>query len=441
MKKTIQIIVNRPLHAILVLLVAVIAVMGVVWMFRSCSSGDDGGSWGGSASLPPLDAAARLDSIVLRPQNTIYGLSADDFDVQSGEIESGETLSKLLNGRYNVSMSIVNDLIIKCKGKMDLRDIRAGNIYTALVRPDSTQTLCYLIYERNKTDYVTFSLCDSIYVRVDSKEVVTEERYVECVINSSLYGTIYENGLNPMLGKRLDDIFKWTIDFFALRKGDRFRVLYEEEFIDTVSVGVGKVYGAEFIHADKSYWGIRFQQGDELSYWDLKGKNMKMSLLRAPLSFQARISSKFGVRIHPIRRVRQQHNGVDYAAPSGTPVLAVGNGVVIKKGWDRGGGGNMIKIRHTNPKGVESGYLHLRGFAKNLRVGSVVRQGDVIGYVGSTGMSTGPHLDFRLWRGGKPVDPTKNTSVPTEPISAKYRADFDKMRDDVMKVMESYQKK
>lgn len=440
LQKLRDIIRSYPLHSVLAALLLVIVVLGVWWFVKSYGSSETTYQVG---ELPNIEATSRLDSIVLRSSGQIYGLSTEDLEVVRSEVGSGETFSKLLNARYGVNIAVVNQLVELCKGKFNLRAMRAGNPYTALMSSDSdsTHVLKYLVYESDTKEFVTFGVSDSIYVRVDRKQVVTKERYVEGVIKSSLYATMYENGINPTLATRLsEDIFKWTIDFFALQVGDSFRVLYDEEFIDgDKSIGIGKIYGAEFVHQGKSYWGIRFRQGDQLSYWNLNGDNLRKALLRAPLSFQARVSSKFGVRIHPIRRVRQQHNGIDYAAPSGTPVLAVGNGVVTKKGWDRGGGGNMLKIRHDH--GVESGYLHLRGFASGVKVGSRVIQGQVIGYVGSTGMSTGPHLDFRLWVKGRPVDPAKNTSAPTPPIGAKYKGEFNRMRDDVMAVIETYKTK
>lgn len=367
----------------------------------------------------------------------LYGLQASDFEIESGEIGSGETFSKLLNDRYGVNIAVVNSLIDKSKGIFDMRDLRVGNSYTAFLQQDSTAggSLQYLVYERSLSEYVIFGLGDSTFVRKQKKSVITEERYAEGEISSSLYATMYEKGLNPMLAARLNDIYKWSIDFYAIQKGDKFRVIYEEQFIDTVSIGIGRIYGAEFTHAGKPYFAIRFEQGSEIGYWDLGGKNLRKNFLAAPLSFVSRVSSKFGMRVHPIKRVRRQHNGVDYAAPSGTRVLAVADGVVTRKYFERGGG-NTLWVRHS--QGLESGYLHLRGYASGVSVGSRVRQGQVIGYVGSTGMSTGPHLDFRIRQSGKYIDPQKTPSTPTEPISSVNKSAFNRMASDVQSVMGEY---
>lgn len=420
------------------LLVAIVA-MGILLIVRHC---------GGSSSrrvtievdstLPSLEVAEQLDRVMISgAASYIYGLPTMDFEIVQSEIENGETFSRLLNKKFNVNISVVNRLIELSKGKLDMRDIRAGNGYTAFLSTDSTTSLQYLVYEKSLTEYVIFSTADSLYVKKEKKNVTTKECYAECVINSSLYGTMNEYGLNDMLANKLDDIYKYTIDFFALQKGDSFKVIYQEHFIDTVSVGLGKIYGAEFIHDGKSYWAIRFQQGDEIGYWDEQGKNLRKNFLRAPLSFQARVSSRFGMRVHPITRIRRPHNGVDYAAPTGTPVLAVADGVVTRKYFERGGG-NTLKVKHG--QGLESGYLHLSRFGKGIAQGSRVKQGQVIGYVGSTGMSTGPHLDFRIWRSGKPVDPLKIPSMPTNPIAGKYKGPFGEMKNDIFQAVKEYSK-
>ena len=424
---------RHPLVLVFLILLAVILVLGILLCVKRCSH-SLGAEYYAPSGLAPLEACSRLDSIVLRPQRQAYGLPVEDYEIERGEIESGETFSRLLNQRYNVNISIVNRLIELSKGKFELRDIRAGQTYTAFLTPDSAQTLCYLVYERNKTDYVTFAMCDSVYVRVDRKEVTSEERYAEGVINSSLFATIYENDLPEDLATRMSKIFEYTIDFYALQKGDKFRVVYEEMFIDTVSIGIGTIHGVEFTHAGKEYRGYRFFQDNEWGYWDDKGASLKKAILMSPLSFNARVTSRFGSRIHPIKRMRRQHNGVDYACPVGTPVRAVASGVVTRRGWDPFGGGNRIWLKHAN--GYESAYLHLSRFA--VKQGQRVAQGQVIAYSGNTGGSTGPHLDYRLKKNGKYINPLTNTSQPSTPIKAGNKAAFDQMKRDVNKVMEAY---
>lgn len=394
-----------------------------------------------SAAIKRLeDGASYLEKLVFADTHQrLYGLAASDFEIEASEIESGQTFSKLLNSKYNVNIAIVNELIEKSKGVFDMRDLRAGEPYTAFLKTDTLGgALQYLVYEKSRSEYIVFGTADSVFVRKGKKDVVTEERYAQGVIESSLYATMDKNGLSPMLAARLAEIFKYNIDFFAIQKGDSFRAIYEEHFIDTKSIGIGRIYGAEFIHNGKPMMAVRFEQDGEIGYWDATGKNLRRNFLAAPLSFNARVSSKFGVRIHPIKRVRRQHNGVDYAAPSGTPVHAVADGVIAAKGWDGGGGGNRIWIRHA--QGLESAYLHLRGFAKGISTGSRVKQGQTIGYVGSTGASTGPHLDFRIRQKGRYIDPQKTPTTPTEPIKGGNKPAFNKMATDVKSVMSQYGK-
>lgn len=429
-----KILKRHPLAWVFLGLLCVILVMGVLLSVRRCSHASSNDF--DPSVLPPVEVCARLDSIVLKPQNTVYGLPVDDFYVERGEIESGETFSRLLCQRYNVEYPVVNRLIELSMGKFNLRDIRAGHTYTAFLTPDSSQNLCYLVYERNKTDYVTFGLCDSLFVRIDQKEVTSEERYAEGKISSSLFATIADNNLPEDLATRMARIFEYTIDFYALQKGDKFRVVYEEMFIDTTSIGIGPIYGVEFTHVGKPYLAYRFYQDDEWGYWDDKGVNLKKAILISPLSFNARVTSRFGSRIHPIKRVRRQHNGVDYACSVGTPVRAVASGVVTKRGWDPFGGGNRIWLKHAN--GYESAYLHLSRF--NVKQGQRVTQGQIIAYSGNTGASTGPHLDYRLKKNGRYVNPLSNVSPPSTPIKAANKAAFEQMKRDVDKVLNNYGK-
>lgn len=422
------------LGVILCVLLLVVIVMGIALIVRQCS---------GPMPAKPLDvevtdATTRLEQIMLgKNSETLYGLPTDEFEVSQGEIDSGETFSKLLNGKLDLNIAIVNQLVEKSKGVFNLKDWRAGNNYTTFFASDSTATLKYLVYDKNQTEFVIFNCSqENPSVKVVKRDVSITEKYAQGVINSSLYATISENNIPMALAGRLDNIFKWTIDFFAIQPGDSFRVIYEDMSVDTTSIGIGKIYGAEFVHNGKSHLAIRFEQGEEAGYWDGEGVNLRKSFLRSPLSFQARISSKFGVRIHPIKRTRGMHNGVDYACAAGTPVYAIADGTVSFKGWDRGGGGNTLKIKHA--QSLMSGYLHLRGFAPSVKQGARVRQSQVIGYVGSTGMSTGPHLDFRIWKNGKPINPTKMPSLPSEPIKAGNKAAFKAMKSDVLKVMDEY---
>ena len=216
----------------------------------------------------------------------------------------------------------------------------------------------------------------------------------------------------------------------GIQAGDSFAVIYDEKYVDGQSVGIGRIWGAEFNHSGKQYYAIPYAQEEgKLRYWEANGESLRKQMLKAPLKY-TRISSKFSrSRLHPVHKVYRPHLGVDYAAPSGTPVHSVADGTVIFAGWG-GGGGNTIKIKH--PGNLQTGYLHLKSFAKGIKKGSKVSQGQLIGYVGSTGTSTGPHLDYRIWKNGTPIDPLKVPQEPAEPIAEAHKARFEVVRDRVI---------
>ncbi len=366
------------------------------------------------------------------PRTLLYGIDIGSYRTESGEVGNGETLGKILNS-YGVSATDIDKLDRISKEIFPLRNIRAGHKYTAFIHEDSLNTphLDHLAYECNITEYVVFSFIgDSISIHRDTKPYILRRTKKSATINSSLWGAIMEQNLPYALAAELEDIYQWSIDFFGIQKGDNFTVIYDERFIDdTVSVGIGRIWGARFMQNGKEYYAIPFRQNEKIQYWEADGGSLRKQMLKAPLKY-SRISSKFTYRRkHPVYKVYRPHTGVDYAAPKGTPVHAVADGVVIFKGWG-GGGGNTLKIRHAN--NLQTGYLHLSRYAKGIAKGSRVSQGQLIGYVGSTGASTGPHLDYRVWKNGKPIDPLKIPQESAEPISQKNKAEFEYVRDRIM---------
>lgn len=365
-----------------------------------------------------------------KKENIVFGINADNYTLERKTVERGDSWSKIL-GSYGIGTQKVLRLDQLTKDICPLRTIRAGSHYTAFTRQDSTAVnLDYLVYEKNLVDYVVFAFVgDSVAVREGQREVEIRRKKSTAVISSSLWGAIMEAQLPYSLASEMEDIYQWTVDFFGIQEGDRFTVIYDEKFIDTLSVGIGRVWGAKFTHRGKDIYAIPFEQGGRLQYWEEDGGSLRKQLLKAPLKF-TRISSKFShARLHPVLKKYRPHHGVDYAAPMGTPVRAVADGTVTKKSYDKAAG-NMLKIKH--PGNLSSGYLHLRGFAKGIKVGARVSQGQVIGYVGSTGRSTGPHLDFRLWKGSTPINPLKVPQKPTEPISKDNKERFDKVKERIM---------
>ena len=372
------------------------------------------------------------DETAEEPQHTlVYGIVADNYRTEQGEVGSGETLGKILD-RYGVSAATIDKLDKAAADIFPLRKIRAGRPFTAFLTTDSLSAgrLDWLVYEKDVTDYVVFGFAgDSVSVTTGQKNVDIRRRRCSSTIETSLWGAIMRDSLPNALAAEMEDIYQWTIDFFGLQKGDSFTVIYDEKVIDSTFVGIGRVWGAKFTHGGKEVYAIPFKQNDKIQYWEYGGASLRKQLLKAPLKF-TRISSRFSnARLHPIYRVYRPHHGVDYAAPKGTPVHAVADGVVIFKGWG-GGGGNTLKIKHAG--NLVTGYLHLSGYAKGIANGTHVSQGQLIGYVGSTGASTGPHLDYRIWKNGTPIDPLKVPQEPAEPVAKENMAKFEAVRDRIV---------
>lgn len=370
----------------------------------------------------------------------LYGIDIEGYTIENDTVRMGETVGGIL-GRRGVSVVMVDRLDKASKEVFPLRKIRADNAYTTFTRHTTDSLgqhtkLDYIVYHKNAIDYVVFGFVgDSVSVSLGSRPVELVRKRCEASITSSLWGTIMEQNLPYALAAEFEDIYQWTVDFFGIQAGDSFKVVYDEKIVDGESVGIGRIWGAEFDHGGKQYFAIPYAQEEgKLRYWESNGESLRKQFLKAPLKY-TRISSKFSKsRFHPVHKVYRPHHGVDYAAPAGTPVHSVADGTVIFAGWDRGGGGNTLKIKHAG--NLETGYLHLKSFAKGIKVGTRVSQGQLIGYVGSTGSSTGPHLDYRIKKNGTPIDPLKMPQEPAEPISAEHKAEFEAIRDRVVAELE-----
>ena len=351
------------------------------------------------------------------------GFWTEDFARDEGIIKSGETFSGLMNG-LGMSQADAYLLTQACDSVFDVRKLRAGNAYQAY-SDTLTGELKYVVYTIDRTSQAIFGCSDSLYVNIYTKPVEKFRKYADVTISSSLWNDMQKAGSSPLLIIKLSDIFAWTVDFFGLQQDDRFQVVYEQSECEGELLSVDTIYFAKFTRDTTELFALMFDQGDGGNvYWNEKGESMRKAFLKAPLQFK-RISSGFSYhRKHPVTGQVKAHTAVDYAAPTGTPVVALGDGTVISAGWS-GGGGNTVKIRHNSV--YTTSYMHLSKYGPGIKAGVRVAQGQVIGYVGMTGTATGPHLDFRVYQNGSPINPLKMESPSAEPIKEEFRPALDSM--------------
>ncbi|MDY0103927.1 MAG: peptidoglycan DD-metalloendopeptidase family protein [Lentimicrobium sp.] len=353
-----------------------------------------------------------------------FGIAVDSLIVIKDEIKNGDNLSAILL-KHHVGSQDIEKLVQRSQGIFDVRSIRVGNSYTILCSNDSLQKARYMVYEQSPTRYVVFETGDSIHIHTGEKEVKLQTKTASGTISSSLWNAMMDAGASPNLAVAISEIYAWTIDFYAIQPGDNFTIFYEELSVEGEKIGIGNIMSARFYHGGKDNYAFRFIQDGVADYFDEKGQSLRKAFLKAPLKF-SRISSRFSnSRLHPVLRIRRPHHGVDYAAPKGTPVHAVGSGTVTDVRY-AGGAGRMVKIKHNAT--YTTAYLHLSGYGPGIKSGVRVSQGQVIGYVGSSGLSTGPHLDFRFYKNGTPVDPLKVDSPPALPVKKELLVDFNILR-------------
>jgi murein DD-endopeptidase MepM/ murein hydrolase activator NlpD len=354
----------------------------------------------------------------------LAGMQVNDFHVVEDVVKRNQRFSDLFKG-YFVPETIQKQLSLVPKQTFDFRKITANKKYTIIADEDSLKTVRALVYEPNPIDYYVFYLKDSMRVEAFHREVITLEKEVAGVIGSSLSETIEAMGISHELTNRFVDIFAWQVDFSHLQKGDRFKLFYEEQQVEGLPIGVGKILGVYFEHFNHPYYAVPFDQGDGLNYFDDNGKSLKKALLKYPLEF-TRISSRYSLaRFHPATKVYRPHLGTDFAAPTGTPIRSVGDGIVLEAQY-KGANGNYVKIRHNSVYSTQ--YLHMSRIAPGMKPGARVRQGETIGFVGSTGLSTGPHLHYCFWRNGVQVDALKVELPPSEPIKKEFNAQFEEAK-------------
>ena len=381
-------------------------------------------------SNPSCDDLVYYDGASLIYADTIdydeFGFPIGAFRVKHDRVGSRQTLSHILSA-FDFSPQEINTVAGKMQDVFNPRRIRRGNNYFGYFENDSTDALMYFVYEISDLDFVVVEFGDSIIASRGQKEVVTQEKQASGIIHSSLWNTMMQHGLHPELVIYMSRVLAWSVDFYRIEAGDRFKVLYSEDYVGDRPVGVSGIDAVYFVHRGREIEAFRFESDSINGYYDAAGNNMRKTFLRAPIEFGSRISSRYShSRLHPIHGDRRPHLGTDYAAPHGTPILAVGDGVVTRTSYTRGNG-NYVRIRHNAV--YETQYLHMSRFASGIRPGTQVSQGDVIGYVGSTGLATGPHVCFRFWKNGQQVDHLRLEFPSGDPLPEEYMKEFKQLKD------------
>jgi murein DD-endopeptidase MepM/ murein hydrolase activator NlpD len=367
---------------------------------------------------------APVDSVPLPlPPPDVYGIPMSGYVLREGVVKAGATFGDLL-GEQGVPMEAVQALVQRSRGLFDVRKLRAGFPY-AFIFPEEGSGPAYFVYEPDPVEYIVFDLRrDSLNVTIGERPVETTRHHIACAVTGALYNDLAAAGADPVLAVLLSEVFAWTVDFYRIQKGDVFSVVYDERTVEDERVGMPQVVAARYTSGGVTKAAFRFGEGKEGGFFDEVGNSLRKAFLQAPLKF-SRISSGFsGRRLHPVQKVFKAHLGTDYAAAYGTPILAVGDGVVETAGRT-GGNGNYVKIRHNGVYTTQ--YLHMRKIL--VRQGQRVAQGDVIGEVGSTGLATGPHVCFRFWKNGVQVDHRREEFPSAEPIAEANRTAFNLQRD------------
>ena len=371
-------------------------------------------------------AVNKKDTVVTHTFDS-FGLKIDSVEVQEHTIKRNESLYTILDS-YNFSPQEIYGVTEQAQKFIDFDDFKPGQTYRTYSYPDNANSITKMVWQPNPVDYVVFNWQDdSLAIYEATRPVTNTTTSVSGTIDNSLYQTINNNDASPLLAYKLAEIFAWQINFFGLREGDSFNVLYNKQFVNNEYYGIGEVLAAEFTHRGETYRAYKFNEAETDGYFTETGKSVQKALLKAPFKFSQRISSHFShSRYHPILKKRMPHYGVDYAAPYGTPVLSVGDGTVTEAQY-RGANGNIIKITHNGT--YRTAYLHLKGFANGIHPGADVEQGQVIGYVGNTGRSTGTHLDYRLYRNNRPVNPLTVELPSSDSVPDSLMREFKQVRD------------
>ncbi len=386
---------------------AIVALLSTGIAFLSAEQSDVVVSYHFSVSTP-------------NPANTVYGIETDGFLVIEERVKRNQFLSDIFR-QYNVPAHLIRQVSLIPRNVFDVRKIIPDRKLTLICHNDSLRIPKAVVYEPNALDYVIFRLDDSLSVEVCKREITLAEREISGTIHTSLFQTIAEMGISYELTNKVVDILAWQVDFQRLNRGDEIKIIYEELIAEGKTIGIGAIKGIYFNYGGRAVYAIPFDQGEGIDYFDEEGNSIRKAFLKYPIEF-TRISSRYSMnRFHPVLKVNRPHLGTDFAAPTGTPVRSVGDGVVEEAGYTSNNG-NYVKIRHNSTYTTQ--YLHLSKIASGIYRGVSVKQGQWIGNVGSTGLATGPHLCYRFWKNGKQVDALKVELPAAMPVKKEYREKF-----------------
>ena len=358
-----------------------------------------------------------------KPIEYKYGYNIDQYIFEEKKIKSGDTFGDILEG-VGIDYPEIYEALQKTKGDVDFKKLQIGKPYTLIFSKDTLRSLKAFVYHPSVEGYSFIQLKDSVFGETIVKPKSYKEMEASGIIDNSLYLTLEEQNMNPLLTYYLSDIYAWTIDFFRLEKGDRFKVIYTESFVDdTISVGISRIKAAYFLHRGNEQYAFEYETDSIkgiVEYLDQDAKNLRRAFLQSPIKF-GRVSSRYNLRrriAYYGNRIRP-HKGTDFAAPVGTPILSTANGVIVKSSYTRANG-RYVTVKHNNTYSTQ--YLHMQ--KSNVRVGQQIEQGDVIGWVGMTGNTSGPHVCYRFWKNGLQVDPFKQKLPEAKPVSESLKKQY-----------------
>ncbi|MFN6945226.1 MAG: peptidoglycan DD-metalloendopeptidase family protein [Cytophagaceae bacterium] len=411
---------KKPLIRILSVLVLTFTVLSLYYVLEKYT-----------ATEPQIETEETISDNELEEAlpNIKYGMVIDSLIIEKDQVKKNESLSQIFS-RYNIPGEAINQLANLSIEVFNPRYMRAGHHFTVYKEKDSANTAKCLVYEINQIERVVYKF-DSLLVYKHYRNVDTVRRELGGIIYSSIYETLNQHNASHLVAIELSKIFATQVDFFRIQKGEKFKIIYDELILDGNPIGVSNVSAASFDHGNKTFYAFNYPQNGKDAYFDDQGNSThKGGFLKAPLKYFRITSHYTKKRFHPVQKVFKPHLGTDYAAPTGTPIIAVGDGV-IKEAKYSNYNGNYVRIKHNNT--YETQYLHMSKIAKGMRPGVRVSQGQTIGYVGSTGLATGPHVCFRFWENGRQVDGTKIKVIKKEPIKESERAGFEKYKEVKMK--------